>query len=318
MKLLSKILLLGCVFCCNSSFGQTYNIEVGKTLQLNVPSVPLGYVDKAIWACSNPCITFINKSETSATIKVIEAFNGYATIELVYVEKYVDNKGFTRANTYSQNFYVSSIGDSDNNTTQNATSILIQPELTVKIGEQVKIPYQLLPIGSTANIWSTSSPGTHFNGLTTYEQDQYIKGWARSAGTDKVTLYFYDENDNKISATCIVTVCDPTWTLPESINAPYVLILSKGESYRILPSLYPQNATTLYEWKSEDVSIVSVSQGTVKANNVGTTDITVKTSNGLFAKCSIIVVEDKTQFKGITNALNRAANILKVAEDIIQ
>lgn len=319
MKTTTKqILLIVCMFCCNLSFGQTYSLEIGETLQLNVPSVPLGYVDKAIWACSNPAITFINKSEISATIKITKNFDEYAIIELVYVARYVDNKGFTRANTYSKNFYVSCISDSGNNSTPNSASILIQPELTVEIGEQVKIPYQLLPIGSTADIWSTSYPGTHFNGLTINEQEQYVKGWARSAGTDKVTLYFYDEDDNKISATCIVTVCDPTWILPESIDAPAVLLLSKGEQYRILPSLYPKTATTLYEWKSDNTTIASISQGTVKANNIGTTDITIKTSNGLLEKCSIIVVEDKTQFKGMSSALSRAANMLKIAEDIIQ
>lgn len=315
---IKKLLLFTCLFCCNLSFGQTYNIEIGETLQLNVPSVPLGYVDKAIWACSNSAITFINKSEISAMIKATKNFDGYAIVELVYVEKYLNNKGHTRANTYYKKFYVSCIGNSENNSIQSATSILIQPELTVEIGEQVKIPYQLLPIGSTADIWSTSYPGTHFNGLTTNEQEQYVKGWARSAGTDEVTLYFYDEDDNKISATCIVTVCDPTWILPESIDAPAVLLLSKGEQYRILPSLYPKTATTLYEWKSDNTTIASISQGTVKANNIGTTDITIKTSNGLLEKCSIIVVEDKTQFKGMSSALSRAANMLKIAEDIIQ
>ena len=94
--------------------------------------------------------------------------------------------------------------------------------------------------------------------------------------------------------------------------------MSKDEKYRILPSLYPKNATTLYDWESDNTKIASISQGTVKANNIGTTDITIKTSNGLLAKCSIVVVEDKTQFKGMNSALSRAANMLKIAEDNIQ
>lgn len=320
MKYITKqILLLVCMFCCNTSWAQTYKIKVGETLKLNVPSVTLGYVDKAIWACANPAITFLNKSEVSATIKATKNFDGYAIIELVYVERYVDKKGFTRANTYSKNFYVSCISTSEgSNSNKNATSILIQPELCVEIGKQVKIPYQLLPEGSTANVWSKSYPGTHFNGITNNEQEQYIKGWARSAGIDELTLYFYDENEKEISATCIVTVYDPTWTLPESISAPSVLLLSKGEQYRILPLLYPRNATTIYEWKSDNTAIASISQGTIKANNIGATDVTIRTSNGLLAKCSIIVVEDKTQLKGMSSALDRAANILKIANDIIE
>ena len=48
---------------------QSVYIGENETVSLSVPNVSPGYVDKAIWACSNPAITFIDKSTTSATIK---------------------------------------------------------------------------------------------------------------------------------------------------------------------------------------------------------------------------------------------------------
>ena len=315
-RIVKKLLLLVCLFCCHTAFGQTYQIGVGETLQLNVPSVSLGYVDKAIWACTNPAITFVNKSEISATIKANRTFDGYAAIELVYVEKYVDQKGFTRAITYTKNYYVSCVGSGSGDGTQKqATSISIQPELKVEIGGQAKISYQLYPEGSTADVRVTSSPGTHFNGLTSYKNEQYVKGYARSAGIDNVTVYFYDENDNKISSTCVVTVYDPTWIEPENIDIASALLLHKGEEYKILPLLSPRTATTLYEWKTDNNAIASVSQGTVKAKDIGITDVSVTTSNGLLKKCSIIVVDENKQLKGADKALERATDMLRIIEE---
>lgn len=314
------VLLCACMLCSNLSFGQTYNVQVGETLQLNVPSVPVGYVDKAIWACANPAITFISKSEISATIEVTKKFDGYATIELVYVERYQSITGHIRANTYYKEFYVSCVGGSGDNSSQKATSILIQPEISVEIGEKVTIPYQLLPAGSAAEVWVSRYPGDYI-GISHNSQEQYVTVYAGSVGIEKLTVYFYDENDNTISSTCMVTVYDPTWTSPESISVPSVLILSKDEEYKILPSLYPQAATTLYEWDSGDRSIVSVShdsQGTVKARGLGITDVTVKTLNDLMAKCTVVVVEDKTQHMGMSSALKRTASMLEMAEDIIK
>ena len=63
------VLLFACMLCCNLSFGQTYNVQVGETLQLNVPSVPVGYVDKAIWACAKT-----EKQQTKNIHKKIKIF----------------------------------------------------------------------------------------------------------------------------------------------------------------------------------------------------------------------------------------------------
>lgn len=88
------------------TMAQSVYVGENETVSLSVPNVSPGYVDKAIWACSNSTIAFVDKSTTSATIKAVKSFDEYATVELLYVQKYVDAKGFTRAITYTKNFYV--------------------------------------------------------------------------------------------------------------------------------------------------------------------------------------------------------------------
>lgn len=109
-KLFVVLFLLFIGFLLNGkAIAQSVYVGENETVSLSVPNVSPGYVDKAIWACSNSAIAFVDKSTTSATIKAVKSFDEYATVELLYVQKYVDAKGFTRAITYTKNFYVRSL-----------------------------------------------------------------------------------------------------------------------------------------------------------------------------------------------------------------
>ena len=133
---------------------QSVYIGENETVSLSVPNVSPGYVDKAIWACSNPAITFIDKSTTSATIKAVKPFENYATIELLYVQKYIDAKGFTRAITYTKNFYVRYKYNGSSGSQTMPTELIVEPEIRVAIGEKAKIPYSFVPEGSNAKIYN--------------------------------------------------------------------------------------------------------------------------------------------------------------------
>jgi len=312
-----RLAILLVVLCLSiGSYGQTYSVGVGETIRLEVPSVSTGYVDKAIWACSNSAISFVSKSESSATIKVVNAFDGYATIELVYVQKYVNSKGFTLANTYYKEYYVSCVGgSSEGGTTSEATSISVEPEIKVAVGEKAKIKYQLYPQGSSATTYYSNRPGTYFSSITNYPNAGYVQGYARAVGEERVTVYFYNSKDEKVSATCNVTVYDPTWVNPQSISIQPVLLLSVDENKKLLPSLSPKTATTLFKWSTDDFSIASISDGTVKAKKNGSATITVKTANGLMGKCNVFVVDSDKRPQGAGMALNRAATMLQTAEN---
>ena len=85
----------------------THSAKVGETVTLNVPKANYGYISKAVWACSSSSIEFLRKDEISAEIKVKTEFSGYVIVELVCVESYVDEKGFTRAITYYKTYKIS-------------------------------------------------------------------------------------------------------------------------------------------------------------------------------------------------------------------
>lgn len=299
------------------AYGQSYSIGVGEMLTLNVPSVSIGYVDKAIWACSNPAISFVSKSSQYAKITALKSFEGYATVELVYVEKYVDYKGFTRANTYSRNFHVScKNGMSGGGSSESATSIYVEPEIKVAIGETAKIHYQLYPEGSTAKLWTHRYPDRYFTGLSFDEENKYVKGHARDVGVENVSIYFYNENEEEISATCKVTVYDPTWIEPQSVSLKDALILTVGDNTKKLLPLYtPSSATCLYEWSSDNPSVAYLAwTGCFVAKSVGIANMTLKTSNDLLARCTLVVIPDETLIPGLEMALNRAAEMLRTAE----
>lgn len=313
IKLATVLILFHIV---GKAYSQTYSIGVGETLTLNVPSVSLGYVNKAIWACSNPSISFVSKSTQSAKVTALTSFEGYATVELLYVEKYVDSKGFTRANTYTKNYYIScKAGTSGVGSSTTATSISVEPEIKVAIGEKAKIYYQLYPEGSTAEIWNSRSPGLYFSGISHYKEGGYVEGLARATGVENVTIYFYNEKEEKVSATCKVMVYDPTWIEPQSVSIQEVLLLTVGETKKLLPSFTPSSATALYQWSSDNSSIAYMSDGSVKAKSAGTANIKLKTSSGLMSQCTVIVVQDEMLISGLNKALNRAADMLKSAEN---
>lgn len=319
LKFIIKLAIMLIIFSFSErAYSQSYSIGVGESLILNVPSVSMGYVGKAIWACSNSAIKFVNKSTQSATITALESFDGYATVELVYVEIYVDRKGFTRANTYSKNYYIRcKTGASEGGGSAAAVSLSVEPEIKVAIGEKAKIHYNLYPEGSTAELYCSRYPGKYFFALTLYKNGGYFEGLARSVGVENVTVYFYNDKKETVSAKCKVTVYDPTWTAPQALSLPNVLLLTVGETQKLLPLLTPSNATALYEWSSDNSSVASMADGVVKAKSAGTANITLKTSNGLMSQCTVIVVADNVQIPGLGKALSRASDMLKTAENEI-
>ena len=78
-------------------FSQVYSLDVGVQQFIPVPEVGDDYVvDYAIWGCDNEKVRFIEKDNSGAIVEVISYFEKDATIELYYVVRYVDNKGWTR------------------------------------------------------------------------------------------------------------------------------------------------------------------------------------------------------------------------------
>lgn len=76
--------------------------------------------------------------------------------------------------------------------------------------------------------------------------------------------------------------------LPTNISLPFSLTLNVGESKYLTPTITPSDAETELTWSSSQYSIINVFQnGRVLAQREGTSVITVRTSNGLSASCTV-------------------------------
>ena len=93
---------------------------------------------------------------------------------------------------------------------------------------------------------------------------------------------FAKQNDIKFSAIA------PN---PDSVKVNRsTLTLGVGESYGIIKTVSPANASQICTWSSSNSSVASVDgNGRVTAKTTGTANITVKTSNGKTASCKVTV-----------------------------
>lgn len=323
-SILKQVILIVFLLTTTKMYAQTYSVAVGETITLDVPSVSIGYVDKAIWACPNPSIKFVEKSTFSATIKVVAAFEGHATVELVYVEKYYNNKGHTRQNTYTKNFYISCKGGGSNpgNSSIRSTKISVQPELKIPLGERGRIYYTLYPEGSSVDLWSNTSNCDYFKSASFHKDQGYLEGIGSRTGIETVKIYFYkNENDTDwdaetVSGECKVTVYDPTWTEPQSVSLQNVLLLNVGDNdKKVYPIFTPANANALYDWTSDNSDVAYKAwTGCFVGKSVGIANMRLVTSNNLSAQCTVIVLPKDTKIPGLRKGLERAAEMLHTTE----
>lgn len=112
----------------------------------------------------------------------------------------------------------------------------------------------------------------NINGADSGILSRYISGWN---GYDK---YFKSFDEETIDITSIF--------LDKA-----ELTLNKGDSYQLLATIYPSNATNKsVAWKTDNSAVATVdSSGKLTAKSVGNTTITAITTNGKTASCTITV-----------------------------
>lgn len=191
MKRILIVLFLLLAFC-KASFAyitlspSSYIVNVGEEKYLAVPDVSQGYIDNAVWACSNANVTFVEKSAAGAIIKVNKYFSGTAIIELVCVEKYVDQKGYTRANTYYKEFRITCSSSSSGGTKLTSISF---PTLNLKVGDIVVLEPIVQPAGAEVTYYSsTISDGSADVARIFINGQNQVNVIARSPGTEQGTI----------------------------------------------------------------------------------------------------------------------------------
>lgn len=256
---------------------QTYSVAVGETQYLAVPDVNPGYVSHTVWACPSPHLQFESMDDVGATIRVVSAFSGTATVELVYVQSYWGSySGHEEHVTHYKEYYIVCNGGGG---TVSPTSISLPPTLNLTVGSIYQLVPQLVPSNATTTLWWNVNPTGHGVGIS---GDGTV--YANGIGEATVTV----RTDNNLSASCLVRVVDPDE--PISVSLPEIQTVCIGQTITLVPEVSPSNANTTFTWFTDDSSVAIVSQGEVTGVQIGTANITVRTTNNLEAHCRIMVI----------------------------
>lgn len=154
--------------------------------------------------------------------------------------------------------------------TLNKTKVTLTPGKSVTLKSTVTPSYF-----NTEIKWSSSDKK-----VATVDKKGKIK--AKTAGTATITV-----KNGKVTAKCIVTVKDITANKIK-LNKTKVT-LENGKTYKLKPTISPENVTATTKWSSSNSKIVSVDKsGKVKAKTLGTATITAKNGNKK-AVCKVTV-----------------------------
>jgi len=164
----------------------SYTAKVGETIDLPVPNAQAGgYIDHAVWACSNPNIHFITKDEFGATIEILQGFEGVAVVQLICVEKYLTYGNDVRAITYYKEFKISCSAEN-----QVALKSFTFPKITLKVGDFVAVKPTLTPSNATITLTSVtlSAYEQHYNTSSIFIRDNTVYVFAKTPGTSTATI----------------------------------------------------------------------------------------------------------------------------------
>lgn len=175
-----------------------------------------------------------------------------------------------------------------------------------------------LTVGDNATLSATVNPSDATDKTLTWTSSdesvvtvsEYGLVNAIQVGSAVITV----SSSNGITAKCNVTVKDKDIEVAEIMLDRSELILLEGESEVLSATINPSDATDkTLSWTSSDNSVAKVStDGLVTAIKAGKTVITVSSSNGITASCSVIVESKVVDVTGIT--LDRSELVLTEGE----
>ena len=147
--------------------------------------------------------------------------------------------------------------------------------------------------GDTGYLSATVSPSNATNKTVSWRSGNTsvatVNGGTVRAVSEGST-YIYAETSNGYSASCYVSVSKKTVS-PTGISLNQSnMSLTEGDTGYLSATVSPSNATNkTVSWSSDNTSVATVNNGTVKAVGVGSTYIYAKTSNGYSASCFVNV-----------------------------
>ena len=160
------------------------------------------------------------------------------------------------------------------------TLTLSEQATTISVGDTFTLATTLTPANENVTYtWSSSDP-------TVATVDNSGNVTALNDGKTVIKV----KSSNGLTASCTVTVSP----LPESVQLSQTNIaLAVNQSYTLIATQTPDNAIQNYQWSSDNPEVATVnSNGKVTAVSTGTAVITLRTTNGKVADCTVEVGAD--------------------------
>jgi len=285
MNMKSKIILFSLFFAIMGKYAafsssETIYMNVGDTRTL----APVELTSKVLagqpaWTSSRPNdVQIVSTSMYTCKIKALKSFTGYAIVHCLYYFQELDPT--TGKYIYQRSGYVDYNVLVEGNT---------EPQSITLYPEEVTMSQ-----GDTRIMKVSVSPSDADQTVQWFSTDRYVATvnannvlGANGYGTATVTAMTV----NGLTASCLVTVREPS-VAPKSVSLPETAETRVGGTITLTPTVSPSNATTTFVWKTDNASVATVSNGTVKGVGAGETTIRVTTGNGLSASCIVTVKSD--------------------------
>ncbi|OHE57377.1 MAG: hypothetical protein A2Y36_07610, partial [Treponema sp. GWA1_62_8] len=239
-------------------------MTVGNTIQLDAQVMPSNATDRTVfWSSSNTLVASVSAGYVTA--------NGAGTATIRANSKADSSKFATCTVTVSAQTggIVAVTGISLNN------SYLY---LTQGVGQTLVA--SVYPSNASNQTLGWSSGNTNIASVS--------NGYVYATGVGTTTITVYSQSDPSKSASCQVTVSQPTITHVNSITFVSSSVnLQLGQTYDLQPAVYPSTATNpALNW-TYDSSVVTVNNGIVTAQGAGSTTITATSASdqNVYASC---------------------------------
>ena len=187
-------------------------------------------------------------------------------------------------------------------------SVSLSPTaLTLTEGENASLTYSISPANASIKdvSWKSSAPS-----IATVSSSGRVDAVAE--GTAKITV---TTNDGNKTATSTVTVKAKVIPVTGVSLDRTSLSLTEGETYSLVATITPSNATNKsVTWSSSNTTVATVSSsGVVTAKTAGSATITVKTADGAkTATCAVTVKAKTVSVTGVS--LNKTSLAMTVGD----
>ena len=261
-----------------SALSETVRMGIGETRTLAPAELPSKVLaGQPAWTSSRPGdVQVVSSDMYTCTIKALKSFSGYALVQCRYYYRELDPVSgqyiYQRQGYVNYNVFVEG---------SEPRSITIYPtSVTMDLGDILTMQVTVLPADADQTVTWTTTDFSVANVNTAG-----ILG-ASNNGTATVTA----TTVNGLRASCVVTVGSSL--APVSVSLQQALTITEGGSATLTPVVSPAGAVTGYTWKSGNTAVATVdSRGKVTGVAPGMTSVTVTTSNGRQASCTVTVKE---------------------------